>query len=494
MDNPIQTLRGQGRPNEFDPREDRMIDGNFCGLLEDEAMNEVVALGSTFQSNIGDASKIDRLNLGENSKKLGSGWKTGNRQEEELNQLVAEIESFTSKKSRSGKLKQVVTPNDGCVADPIERFSDGSLNGAIQDAAKPWVWVNNTRRQLQWSDRVENQSEVKDWANFDLEKKRPPTGKLNFVPPKIQDEMKISKIKAEDVRWGRFGIDKVILLPSGLFVVCFSTLQAREEVLRINIHQFGSKPLIVKPWNVKMGLNYREVYRVPVWVQMHGLELKFLNLSSLSILAKCLGAPLLADEYTRAKTRVQYARLLREMEISDSVPDKVVFEDEKGQARIQKVVYKWLPVRCAKCQGYGHASDSWRKELNEVVKKPRIIQSAWRKVAKERVVVDQTGTAEVIVATKESSVEVLPRVKPRKELVLVNHHRNTGNTVDKRKEIEFKTRVTNITPDTKVVVASMSPQGITKKTTNVLGDISHTVKPGGIGRGIVVDPGPCHHV
>ncbi|CAI9111943.1 OLC1v1012293C1 [Oldenlandia corymbosa var. corymbosa] len=51
MDSPIQTPSGQGRPNEFNPGEDRMIDGDFCGLLEDKAMNEEVALGSTVPSN-----------------------------------------------------------------------------------------------------------------------------------------------------------------------------------------------------------------------------------------------------------------------------------------------------------------------------------------------------------------------------------------------------------------------------------------------------------
>ncbi|CAI9116423.1 OLC1v1017563C1 [Oldenlandia corymbosa var. corymbosa] len=54
-------------------------------------------------------------------------------------------------------------------------------------------------------------------------------------------------------------------------------------------------------------------------------------------LVSTIGCPLLADGCTIKKNRVQYARVLVEMKISEPVLDKIVFEDEKGNIRVHKV-------------------------------------------------------------------------------------------------------------------------------------------------------------
>ncbi|CAI9118947.1 OLC1v1020581C1 [Oldenlandia corymbosa var. corymbosa] len=124
--------------------------------------------------------------------------------------------------------------------------------------------------------------------------------------------------------------------------------------------------------------------KVPVWIQLHGLELKYWNLNSLGNVASTIGCPIKADEHTVKKIRVQYARLLVEMELSDSVPDKIAFEDETSNVRVQKVVYEWLPSICKCYKGFGHLIENCQKKVTSVEKKVPVSVSEWRQVKKDK--------------------------------------------------------------------------------------------------------------
>ncbi|CAI9115523.1 OLC1v1016438C1 [Oldenlandia corymbosa var. corymbosa] len=185
----------------------------------------------------------------------------------------------------------------------------------------------------------------------------------NDYPGKRKQRRRLNRMRGADLisrnlektsichQWGRLGVDKVILSPSGLFIVRFSSLHARDEVLNSNAYHLGSKPIVVKPCK----------------------------------LASTLGVPVLTDEATASREGVQFARIMVEMEIQNQVPDKIRFEDENGKCRKwnkehqvqggvrgeiqnqvpdkirfedengkvqEKVVsYEWKPVQCQCCNG-----------------------------------------------------------------------------------------------------------------------------------------------
>ncbi|CAI9105579.1 OLC1v1004527C1 [Oldenlandia corymbosa var. corymbosa] len=187
--------------------------------------------------------------------------------------------------------------------------------------------------------------------------------------------------------WGHLGVDKVLLLPTGLFLIIFKSMHAREEALKLNIYHFGNgHPVIVKPWTVDEGINYKTVSSVPVWVQFPNLELKYWNPDSLSSIASILGTPIMTDDLTDSKKRVHYARVLIDMEIKQEVPDEVLFEDEKGVVQHQKVHYEWKPVVCKSYDGYGHDIMSCRKHKQPATLAPQPAtkkkgeDTEWRKV------------------------------------------------------------------------------------------------------------------
>ncbi|CAI9111985.1 OLC1v1012341C1 [Oldenlandia corymbosa var. corymbosa] len=401
--------------------------------------------------------KADCLSIGEGFSRKGLLKKVADRQVKELDRLLSEIEGA--------------------------RLSEGSLKERIQEVGDFRVSAKNTKQQLLWSEKVEREEGKQGCENFDVDKQRTPTGKLEFIQPRHCEGMIIGQIREEDVkteakywassivcfvpgsnppfwvlndyirgRWGQFGIDKVILLPSGLYVVRFSTMHAREEVLRITIHQFGSGPFIVNPWTAKMRLNYREVGKEggAVWV-FFGSVVMLVKVMMMMSKFKADGwsrwwsaevikeAKWSSNECMVNKPRAQFARLLVEMEISDTMSDKIVYKDETGNIRMQKVIYEWLPAKCNNCKGYRHLKKACKKGQDKVGKRHKVVQIEWRRVEKDKGIGNNTGSSELITATKEVIAENFSNEEAQKETTSIDNHRGTsrltrqqGNWVEKK--------------------------------------------------------------
>ncbi|XP_074265765.1 uncharacterized protein LOC141588209 [Silene latifolia] len=113
---------------------------------------------------------------------------------------------------------------------------------------------------------------------------------------------------------------------------------------------YDNKPLIVKPWTETCLLG------------------KFLK----------------RDGATEDKTRLGYARLLVEVEIGQAFPEKLTFQDEKGQEVTILVEYEWRPTICGDCKGKGHTTDMCKKKQPAPVTRPapKPSQKVWRPVQK----------------------------------------------------------------------------------------------------------------
>ncbi|KAF4392244.1 hypothetical protein F8388_012700 [Cannabis sativa] len=68
-------------------------------------------------------------------------------------------------------------------------------------------------------------------------------------------------------------------------------------------------------------------------------------------------------------SRIQFARILVEMDITDSPPKSIQYLNEFGQLVEQAVDYEWLHVKCKNCRGFGHNSANCRKGDAEVKRK-----------------------------------------------------------------------------------------------------------------------------
>jgi len=95
---------------------------------------------------------------------------------------------------------------------------------------------------------------------------------------------------------------------------------------------------------------------VPVWVKLPGLHLSLWNKVTLEKVLSFVGKPLATDKLTASKERLAYARVLVEMEISDTVPTFIPIMMPHGLVQ-QAISFEWLPVKCSKCCLLGHFAE-----------------------------------------------------------------------------------------------------------------------------------------
>ncbi|KAF3681641.1 hypothetical protein FXO37_02819 [Capsicum annuum] len=260
-----------------------------------------------------------------------------------------------------------------------------------------------------WADEVEEATDLTNresvWDNFDLSKLAKAWFKLEFVAPAKQGDSKFCEIEVEDInteiefwkhaivcyvlgahppfsvmngyiqrQWGKHGINKVSMLKNGIVLVRFDSSKGKEEVLQGGIYHFDNKPLIVKAWHPYMEFTREELYTVPIWVKLPGLDFKYWSPKGLSKIGSLIGKPLMVDHNAENKHGLSFARLLIEVEMRRKLPDKVLFRNERGELVEQKVLYDWKPTLCNYCKQYVHDEDICRKknpQLNPKDKEPR---------------------------------------------------------------------------------------------------------------------------
>ncbi|XP_059315818.1 uncharacterized protein LOC132066531 [Lycium ferocissimum] len=168
--------------------------------------------------------------------------------------------------------------------------------------------------------------------------------------------------------WKALGIDKIAQVNRGVFLVRFGCMEDRNKAIDAGIQVFDRKPIVVKGWEPDVEMNKTVVEKVPVWVRLEGLELKYWGQTALTKIASLIGKPLKIDSATNMRERLMYARIMVEVPLNQTCPDFVMFENEKGQIMEQAVTYEWRPVLCAHCKNFGHTQEvcrKWNKDIGK---------------------------------------------------------------------------------------------------------------------------------
>lgn len=156
---------------------------------------------------------------------------------------------------------------------------------------------------------------------------------------------------------GKKGIDRIASIGNGLFIVRFSSSEVRDEILKGGFHFFDGKPLIVQAWSPEMDWTNKSVEKIPIWVEFHSLDLTCRGEKSLTKIASSVGKFQKMDQTTLNKDRLMFARILIEVKMDQKFPDVIHFQNENGVIVEQMVYYAWKPVKCLKCNGYGHTKE-----------------------------------------------------------------------------------------------------------------------------------------
>lgn len=96
-------------------------------------------------------------------------------------------------------------------------------------------------------------------------------------------------------------------------------------------YTIANRPVIVKGWAPDFDFHAENLKLVPLWVQLPNLPLNCWGHDSLSRIGSTLGTPLFADDCTSQQTRISYARMLVEIDITRPLVHKIMVESPGGK-------------------------------------------------------------------------------------------------------------------------------------------------------------------
>lgn len=133
----------------------------------------------------------------------------------------------------------------------------------------------------------------------------------------------------------------------------------------------------MKKGHPDMDFQKEEFKTVPIWIHLLALDLKYWGDKFLYKLVVRIGKPLRLDQATLTKERLQYARIMIEVTMSQVFPGNIEFENEKRVIVRKAIVYEWKPIQCFKCHIIGYS-------VNECKKKQPL--GVWKKWMPKKVV------------------------------------------------------------------------------------------------------------
>nr|GEU70676.1 hypothetical protein [Tanacetum cinerariifolium] len=136
------------------------------------------------------------------------------------------------------------------------------------------------------------------------------------------------------------------------------------DVLEKGPWMVKNKPLFVKKWSSKIGMEKVEHKKIPILVKIINVPLETSCVNGISALASSLRKPMLTDTMTanmchKGIGNLGYARVLVEMDAAKELIHEIEIQyidksnNIKGNKKVQ-VVYDWKPPVCTHCKVFWH--------------------------------------------------------------------------------------------------------------------------------------------
>uniref|UniRef100_A0A803PPW5 DUF4283 domain-containing protein n=1 Tax=Cannabis sativa TaxID=3483 RepID=A0A803PPW5_CANSA len=128
-------------------------------------------------------------------------------------------------------------------------------------------------------------------------------------------------------------VDKVGLISYGIFMIRFSSVEIKDNILNGSYTFFNKRPVIMKAWDLDTNFRKGDIRRVPIWIQIEDLELKYWGQKTLFEIV---------------------GKIERSLHIK--------FENEHGYIASVGIKYEWKPTICKNCNGLRHNTDECKKK------------------------------------------------------------------------------------------------------------------------------------
>lgn len=158
------------------------------------------------------------------------------------------------------------------------------------------------------------------------------------------------------------GIDKISQVNREVFLVRFHSVESKLKVVEDGVQMFDKKHVVVKPWKSEIDMKKEMVDKIPVWIQLTGLDIKYWGKRALTKIDGLVGKPLRVDKATTKNERLSFARVLEKISLNHKYPSMIMFENEHGKIVEQEIHYEWKPTLCLKYKNFGHDLKECRKQ------------------------------------------------------------------------------------------------------------------------------------
>lgn len=112
--------------------------------------------------------------------------------------------------------------------------------------------------------------------------------------------------------------------------------------------------MILKHGTPNLDFKSEFLSEIPLWVTFPKLPLNCWGCDFLSRIASAIGILLFADECTTKQTRISYARMLIEVDVTRPIPTEITIMDALDQSFQQVLAFDWKLEYCESCMIVGH--------------------------------------------------------------------------------------------------------------------------------------------
>ncbi|XP_070042176.1 uncharacterized protein LOC142169194 [Nicotiana tabacum] len=151
------------------------------------------------------------------------------------------------------------------------------------------------------------------------------------------------------LNWANIVEPELYLHEEGYYIIKFQNEANMNEIYYSGPCTINNRPIILKPWTPDFDFNEEFPTEIPLWVQFPKLPMNCWGHDSLSTMASAIRTLIYADECTANKTRVSFARMLIEVNITKELPLELMVMDSNSRKFTQQGGYDCKHEYCQKC-------------------------------------------------------------------------------------------------------------------------------------------------
>lgn len=330
-------------------------------------------------------------------------------------------------------------------------------------------------------------------AQFQLEAQKYKSallGRISFLPK--ADRLSIQDLKDKLARaWNLLVGWDLIFLGKGYYVIKFLSEITRRKIWAQGHWNLHPGTFRVTNWESDFNPYTQISLKTKVWIRLH-ISVEYWHPHNLLEIAKAVGNPLRIDRATIDKSNGQYARVLVEIDLNETLTTDIQIM-RPGYSFWIKVWYERLPEVCERCLNIGHSIEQCKRkhanlEIHQSIPKQNVHTVFFRKGGSKSKnsseVIRQTGcvpslnmqsdTVEPVLSTNgearsEQTESEFPRAVSKEQVIQVKA--NISNLAQHETQAIHQTAVVQV--DTVVAPQSdlASPSAAEKVFTDVVAEM-----------------------